>query len=226
MSAVYRDLLTKLGYSISDKNLVTLALTHRSHGPDNFERLEFLGDSVLGFTVSYFLYDRFPQLSEGGLTRLRADLVRKETLARLARKIDLGSYLHLGSGELKSGGHDRDSILADALEALIGAVFIDGGIDAVRKAIYHIYDNLFEDVDPTAIQKDAKTQLQEYLQKRGLPIPVYTIDQVAGKAHAQTFQILVTVTELAQPVRGEGSSRRAAEQDAAARVLQELIDSS
>jgi len=216
------DLITRLGHNFKNAELVDRALTHRSLGSKNYERLEFLGDSVLEFTISAYLYGRFPDLSEGELTRLRASLVRKESLAQLARQLELGQCLKLGSGESKSGGHDRDSILADVMEALFGAIYIDAGIDAANHVILTLYDNLLQSVDPTAIQKDPKTRLQEFLQKHARPIPVYDVVNVSGKAHAQYFRVSCHVDGLEQPMLGEGRSRRAAEQDAAGKALEKL----
>ena len=222
MAAARRELIDHLGYSFQSDELVDLALTHRSHGARNYERLEFLGDSILGFTISSYLFQHFPELSEGELTRLRASLVRKETLAQLARGLELGKHLRLGSGELKSGGHDRDSILADALEALIGAIYIDGGIESTRETILRIYKDQLASVDPKAIQKDPKTRLQEFLQKRSQLIPEYEVLEVHGEAHAQSFTVRCLVPGLDEAVTGKGRSRRAAEQDAASRALAEL----
>lgn len=194
------------------------ALTHRSRSSQNYERLEFLGDSILSFVVADVLYDRFPQLSEGELTRLRATLVRRETLATLARELDLGDCLELGSGELKSGGFDRDSILADTLEAVFGAVYKDGGIEAVRQVVLRRYQPILNNIDPNSILKDPKTRLQEFLQRKSLATPTYTVLEVSGEPHQQRFVVECSVTGLTQAVRGEGSSRRYAEQAAAMRA--------
>lgn len=217
------ELIKRLGHKFSNTELVERALTHRSLGTKNYERLEFLGDSVLEFTISAYLYERFPDLSEGELTRLRASLVRKESLAQLARQLELGQCLKLGSGELKSGGFDRDSILADVMEALFGAIYIDAGIDAANRVILILYEKLLQSVDPTTIQKDPKTRLQEFLQKHARPIPDYEVVNVSGKAHAQHFRVSCHVDGLEQPMLGEGRSRRAAEQDAASKALEKLV---
>lgn len=216
------DLVKRLGYSFDDSRLLVRALTHRSRSSQNYERLEFLGDSILSFVIADTLYGRFPQTSEGDLTRLRASLVRRETLATLARELDIGNCLDLGGGELKSGGYDRDSILADALEAIFGAVYMDGGIDAVRGVVLRLYRPVIERIDPAAIQKDPKTRLQEFLQKRSLPTPAYEVLSVEGESHQQHFVVECRVSGLDQPVRGEGNSRRNAEQVAAARVCEIL----
>jgi ribonuclease-3 len=206
-------------YAFRDPTLLTRALTHRSKHIDHNERLEFLGDSVLNLVISAELYDRFPNLTEGDLTRLRASLVRQQTLAAYARQLDLGPCLDLGGGELKSGGYDRDSILADTLEAMFGAIFKDGGIEEAARVIRQLYQTSFVELNPSAIPKDPKTRLQEYLQKHSLPTPTYNVLHVTGEPHNQSFVIECRVSMLDEPIRGEGGSRRAAEQLAAERVL-------
>ncbi len=223
MSKAHAELLRRLDYSFKNPALLERALTHRSKSAEHYERLEFLGDSVLNLVISGELYDRYPALPEGDLTRLRASLVRKQTLAGLARRLELGRYLELGSGELKSGGSDRDSILADTLEAVFGAIYKDGGLGAAMGVIRRLYDEIFRRLDPEAIPKDPKTRLQEYLQKQSLPLPSYSIIEVTGAPHAQNFVIECRVPSLPDPVRGEGRSRRAAEQQAAAQALERLI---
>ena len=215
-------LLQHLHYRFRDASLLTRALTHRSRGSDNNERLEFLGDSVLNLVVSSLLFDRFPGLSEGDLTRLRASLVNKPSLAGLARELSLGQYLQLGEGELRSGGFDRDSILADGLEALFGAIYLDGGLDEARRVILVRYQDQLDRLDPRAVPKDPKTRLQEYLQQRSLPTPEYSVAEVSGDAHNQHFVVECRVASLEAPVRGEGNSRRIAEQQAAALSLERL----
>lgn len=222
MSDARQALTRSLGYVFRDPRLLDRALTHRSRSSRNYERLEFLGDSILSFVIADALYDRFPQLSEGELTRLRATLVRRETLASLARTIDLGNQLELGGGELKSGGFDRDSILADALEALFGAVYKDSDLTAVRKVVLQLYNDVLDGINPNAILKDAKTRLQEFLQQQALPTPDYTVISVSGEAHQQLFVVECNVSGLDRPVRGEGPSRRLAEQVAATRVCELL----
>ncbi|MDH4133523.1 MAG: ribonuclease III [Gammaproteobacteria bacterium] len=222
MTDARTDLVNRLGYSFSDTRLLERALTHRSRSSQNYERLEFLGDSILSFVIADALYGRFPQTTEGDLTRLRASLVRRETLAGLARELDMGNCLELGGGELKSGGFDRDSILADALEALFGAIYIDGGIDAVRDVVRRLYQPVIERIDPAVIQKDPKTRLQEFLQKHSLPTPAYEVLSVEGEPHQQHFVVACRVTGVDQPVHGEGNSRRNAEQAAAARICEML----
>ncbi|MEK6551307.1 MAG: ribonuclease III [Pseudomonadota bacterium] len=217
-------LLRLLQYRFREPSLLACALTHRSRGSDNNERLEFLGDSVLNLVISSLLYDRFPELSEGDLTRLRASLVNKPSLAALARELALGQHLQLGEGELRSGGFDRDSILADALEAVFGAIYLDGGLDEVRRVIASRYHDSLERLDPRAVPKDPKTRLQEYLQKRSLPTPEYVVTQVSGDGHNQRFVVECRIDALDDLVRGEGNSRRIAEQQAAALALERLHD--
>ncbi|MFQ6021128.1 MAG: ribonuclease III [Acidiferrobacterales bacterium] len=222
MSSGLAEFCRQLNYEFRDLELLECALTHSSKGADNYERLEFLGDSVLNFAISAALYERYPDLSEGELTRLRASLVKKETLARLARQLRLGDHLRLGAGELKSGGFERDSILADALEAVFGAIFLDTNIDHARSVILAAYRDVLADVTPETLRKDPKTQLQEYLQKRLLATPVYNIVAVTGEAHEQTFHVECVVPGLEQPVQGSGKSRRTAEQEAATTALKLL----
>ena len=203
----------------ADPGLLRQALTHRSFGVPHNERLEFVGDAVLGVVVALSLYERFPDVPEGQLTRARAHLVREDTLAQVARGIDLGSSIRLGEGELKSGGADRPSILADAMEAVFGAVFLDGGLGAARQAIEAAYGDILLSADPARLGKDPKTRLQEALHKRRLPEPVYEIVGVTGKAHAQQFEVECRIPDLAIVTRGSGASRRVAEQDAATQAF-------
>lgn len=222
MNKARAELCRRLSYTFADPALLERALTHRSHSSKNYERLEFLGDSVLNLTISAELYTRFPELSEGELTRLRASLVKKETLAELARMLGIGECLALGVGEMKSGGFDRDSILADSLESVFGAVYLDSGIDAARALIERLYQPSVARLDARTIPKDPKTQLQEYLQQRGLPVPVYNVLNVAGDPHAQVFVVECCAPGLSTPTRGEGNTRRAAEQRAASQALEQL----
>ena len=222
MNDTVHALSRRLGHPFQDPALLALALTHRSKSGVNNERLEFLGDSVLSFIIADALYERFPQLSEGDLTRLRATLVRQETLSRLARELEIGNCLQLGGGELKSGGFDRDSILADAFEAILGAIYRDGGMPAVTTVVLRLYQPIFQQIDPRNILKDPKTRLQEYLQKRGFAPPAYEVLDISGEAHQQHFVVQCRVAGIETPVRGEGSSRRYAEQAAAALACQQL----
>jgi len=211
----YGPLQRKLGYSFAQATLLQQALTHRSHSAANNERIEFLGDSVLNCCVAHELYQRFTQLKEGELSRLRANLVRQETLAELSQQIELGTYLRLGEGELKSGGFRRPSILADGLEALLGAVFLDGGFDAAQGVIRGLYAALLDHLDPQSLGKDPKTLLQELLQARKIPLPQYAVVATQGAAHNQQFQVECQIPQLAIRTVGYGSSRRIAEQEAA-----------
>ncbi|CDL79258.1 Ribonuclease 3 [Xenorhabdus cabanillasii JM26] len=212
----------KLGYTFTQNDLLLQALTHRSASSKHNERLEFLGDSILSFVIANALYLRFPRVDEGDMSRMRATLVRGNTLAELAREFELGECLRLGPGELKSGGHRRESILADSIEALIGAIFLDSDIRTVEKIVLSWYDTRLNEISPGDKQKDPKTRLQEYLQGRHLPLPSYLVVQVRGEAHDQEFTIHCQVSGFEQPVRGVGSSRRKAEQAAAEQALKQL----
>jgi ribonuclease-3 len=214
----------KLGYVFREQQLLQRALTHRSYSPEHNERMEFLGDSVLGCVIARYLYGNYPQLSEGELSRLRSSLVREETLALLARQLDLGSHLRLGEGELKSGGFRRPSILADALEALFGAVLLDSGFSEAEQAVLKLYVPYLETMDVQTQGKDAKTLLQEYLQGRRLPLPSYTIIAMQGEAHEQSFHVECAIPSLKISTRGSGTSRRNAEQQAAQAAWQQLPD--
>jgi ribonuclease III len=208
-----------LGYAFADPDLLRQALTHRSYGTPNYERLEFIGDAVLDCVVALALFQRFPTTAEGDLSRARAHLVNQETLAQVARRLDLGGALRLGEGELRSGGADRASILADALEAVFGAVFLDGGFDAARRVIDAVFADVLRDADPTTLGKDPKTRLQEWLQAKRVPVPEYAIVGTSGEAHAQKFEVECRIPQLAIVASGSGPSRRAAEQDAAQAAL-------
>jgi len=212
----------RLGHRFANPRLLEQALTHRSRGAENYERLEFLGDGVLGCAVADELYGRFPQLSEGKLTRLRASLVREDALAKVAGMLGLGEWLRLGEGELASGPEPRPSILADALEAVLGAVFLDGGYDAARKAVLAAFGPLIDRLDPERSAKDAKTRLQEVLQARHRPLPRYRVVSVQGAAHRQSFEVECSVEELGLASTGTGTSRQRAEQQAAKAMLEKL----
>jgi ribonuclease III len=219
---VHRKLPPTLSHAFRDEQLLEQALTHRSAGNPHNERLEFLGDAILGLVVAEELYRRFPDANEGQLTRLRACLVRKETLGELAAAAALGDQLVLGEGELKSGGFRRESILANALEALLGAIFLDAGFADCRSRILALYANRFEGLSPEELSKDAKTELQEWLQARRLPLPVYRLVRTQGDPHDQRFFVECEVAMLSEPVHGDGRSRRIAEQQAAAIALRQL----
>ncbi len=212
----------ELGYEFADKKVVQQALTHRSVGNPHNERLEFLGDSILNFLVAEELFQRFPDAREGELTRLRATQVKGDTLASLARELGLGRELRLGSGELKSGGRDRESILADALEALIGAIFLDGELEDCRKVVRRIYETRFASLSSIKVSKDPKTRLQEWQQSRRMPLPEYAVVSVEGDSHNQLFTVSCMVAGLDHVSSGHGGSRRKAEQDAALNVLELL----
>ena len=214
-SLLNQRLQQALGYTFARPELLAQALTHRSYGALNNERLEFLGDSVLNCSVARTLYDAFPDLPEGSLSRLRANLVRQETLAEIAATLKVGDSLRLGEGELKSGGFRRPSILADALESLFGAIFLDAGFDTAQRVVRGLFDPLVAQIDPKASGKDPKTQLQEILQSRRLPLPDYQLIDTQGEAHDQSFIVECVLTKPVLSTRGVGKSRRAAEQEAA-----------
>lgn len=213
-------LCKQLGYEFVQPHLLQRALTHRSYAPEHYERLEFLGDSILGCIIARYLFNTFPHLSEGELSRLRSNLVKEETLVVLAQQLNLGSYLKLGEGERKSGGFRRPSILADAMEALFGAVFLDAGFPAAEKVVLGLFVPYLAHVDIATLGKDAKTLLQEHLQSKRVPLPVYQIIATQGEAHLQLFQVECTIPSLKITTRGEGSSRRNAEQQAALAAYQ------
>ncbi|XKE46821.1 ribonuclease III [Halomonas organivorans] len=212
----------RIGHDFAQPELLELALTHRSFGGRNNERLEFLGDSIVNFVIAEDLYQRFPQAREGQLSRLRARLVKGQTLAELAREMHFGDHLRLGSGEMKSGGHRRDSILADAVEAVIGAIYLDAGMETARARVLAWYAERLEAIDLQDTQKDPKTRLQEFLQSRQVALPRYEVISVEGEAHAQTFTVECHVDILDEHTQGIGSSRRHAEQQAAERALGRL----
>lgn len=215
-------LCRRLNYSFSDETLLKTALTHRSACSQNNERLEFLGDAVLNFIITGALFEEYSNADEGTLSRLRAALVKGNTLAEIALDLELGEYLKLGSGELKSGGFRRQSILADALEAVLGAVYLDGGIESARALILRLYAERIATVRIDGDLKDPKTRLQEYLQARHLPLPDYQIIDLAGEAHDQIFTVSCSAAGLSKPTIASAGSRRKAEQAAAEQALQEL----
>jgi ribonuclease-3 len=212
-------LQTRLGYTFKDAGLLQQALTHRSHSSVHNERLEFLGDSILNCVVASVLYDRFNSLDEGDLSRLRANLVKQQSLYEIAQKLELSQFLRLGEGELKSGGFRRPSILADTLEALLGAIYLDAGFDAAREVIRAFYVPILDTVDPGTLGKDAKTLLQEFLQSKKISLPTYNVVATHGAAHSQEFEIECLVPKLGIQVFGRGGSRRAGEQAAARLAL-------
>ncbi len=209
----------KLGHSFTNQELMLLALTHRSFAGRNNERLEFLGDAILNFVAGEALFERFPQAREGQLSRLRARLVKGETLAVLARGFELGEYLRLGSGELKSGGFRRESILADALEALIGAIYLDAGMDVARERVLAWLADQLDGLTLVDTNKDPKTRLQEFLQSRAAELPRYEVVDIQGEPHCRTFFVQCEIALLTEKTQGQGASRRIAEQVAAAAAL-------
>jgi ribonuclease-3 len=210
----------RLGYRFANGELLAQAVTHRSHGVVHNERLEFLGDAVLNCTIAQLLFQKFARLNEGDLSRLRANLVKQQSLAEIAERLELSQFLRLGEGERKSGGFRRPSILADTLEAAVGAVFVDRGFEAAREVITRLFEPVLKSVDPKTLGKDSKTLLQEFLQGKRLPLPLYSVVETRGAAHNQEFEVECSVPKLDIGVRGSGRSRRAAEQSAAKLALE------
>ena len=209
----------RIGYTFNDQSILLQALTHRSAKGLHNERLEFLGDSILGFVIAEVLFDKFPKHDEGDLTRMRSSLVRGVTLAKLGRDFKLGEHLILGAGELKSGGHQRDSILEDAVEAIIGAVYLDSNQDTCRALILNWFNHHLDTIKPGNEQKDPKTRLQEYLQGRKIALPEYEVIEVTGQSHNQQFTVKCITSVIDTDVISKGTSRRKAEQSAAQQVL-------
>lgn len=221
----FTDLCKNFEYQFTDPDLIDQALTHRSLSKTrNYERLEFLGDSVLSLVITEFLYNRFVDINEGKLSRLRASLVNQQSLAEIARSLSLGDFVKLGSGELKSGGFRRDSILSDVLEAIIGAMYLDGGFEKARQSVLHIYQFKLKNISEKLSQslKDSKTQLQEILQSQQLQLPEYEVIQTLGKDHDQVFTVSCRIPPLNMAASGKGSSRKRAEQNAAAKIVKRL----
>lgn len=216
------QLQRRIGYQFKSQERLLLALTHRSFGHQNNERLEFLGDSIVNMVIAEHLFRRFPKAREGQLSRLRARMVKGVTLAEIGREFDLGQYLQLGSGELKSGGFRRDSILADAVESIIGAMYLDSDFITCQVQVLRWFDLRLQNLDLQDTQKDPKTRLQEYLQSRQFPLPLYDVLSVDGEAHSQTFHISCALPSLGRKTIGSGNSRRIAEQQAARNALKEL----
>ncbi|NNM58222.1 MAG: ribonuclease III [Legionellales bacterium] len=218
----HTKLYAKLGYSFQDEKLLIAALTHRSVPQNNNERLEFLGDSIVNFIAAELVYKQFRLADEGELSRLRTMLVRGETLAMLARTLGIGEYLYLGSGEVRSGGAHRESILADALEAIIAAMYLDGGLEVCKKALAEWFAPMLIQLLAHKADKDPKTQLQEYLQSKLIALPHYQVTEIGGKAHAQLFTVECMIPEISQVAIGKGTSRRRAEQQSAELMLIQL----
>ena len=222
MASNAKQLQDRLQYQFSDPQLLTLALSHRSCGSNNNERLEFLGDAVLGMAISSFLFKRFPEAREGDLSRIRSQLVRAESLAEIARELDLGPELLLGPGEMKSGGHRRDSILGDTVEALLGAVFLDQGLGAVEACIQNWFSASLNTLTLDTPVKDAKTALQEWLQARGKPLPEYLVVKTEGEDHSRLFTMSCTIDAVEKTAQATASSRRKAEQLVAEELVKKL----
>jgi ribonuclease-3 len=222
VESVLDTLQSRLQHHFSDPDLLTLAVTHRSYSADHNERLEFLGDSVLNLAVAHLLFERLSELPEGDLSRVRANLVKQDTLHGLALNLGLADALRLGEGEMRSGGQRRPSILADALEAILGAVYLDAGYGVAEALVHRLFESV--EINPTmqAAAKDPKTELQEWLQARKMRVPVYRVVGTTGAAHQQTFEVECEITELGMTQRGMGASRRAGEQAAAAAMLENL----
>lgn len=212
-------------YTFNDPSLMIMALTHRSFSAQHNERLEFLGDSVLSFLIANELYKRFPRIDEGDLSRLRAQLVKESSLSTIATSMGLGDFIRLGEGELKSAGWRRPSILADTFESIIGAIYLDGGIEPAHTFILRFFETQLNEMDPKLIQKDPKTLLQELLQSKKSDLPIYTVVSIEGEAHSQTFTIECSIKKLNIKTQGVGNSRRIAEQEAASKAYQLMLES-
>ncbi len=217
-----KKLLSALNYQFKDTSLLELALTHRSVGQHNNERLEYLGDALLGFVIADHIFNRFKNSPEGELTRMRANLVKKETLAKLAKKLDLGSHIYLGTGEKKSGGWRRDSILANTFEALIGSIYLDSDFHTCEKCLLEIYKELLEEISPDSHTKDPKTRLQELLQAKKLALPIYNTIKEEGEAHLKTFTVECKIESIENTIIATGRSKRIAEQSSAEQALEIL----
>ena len=212
-------------YTFQDASLMLMALTHRSFNAQHNERLEFLGDSILSFLVAQELYQRFPKIDEGDLSRLRAQLVKESSLSTIATSMGLGDFIQLGEGELKSAGWRRPSILADTLEAMIGAIYLDAGIEPAHQFVLRFFEKQLNEIDPKLIQKDAKTLLQELLQSQKSDLPIYTVVSIEGEAHSQSFTIECIIKKSNIKTQGIGQSRRIAEQEAASKAYQLMLGS-
>ena len=212
-------------YTFNDPSLMIMALTHRSFSAQHNERLEFLGDSVLSFLIANELYKRFPRIDEGDLSRLRAQLVKETSLSTIATSMGLGDFIRLGEGELKSAGWRRPSILADTFESIIGAIYLDGGIEPTHAFVLRFFETQLNEIDPNLIQKDPKTLLQELLQSKKTDLPIYTVVSIEGEAHSQTFTIECSIKKPNIKTQGVGNSRRIAEQEAASKAYQLMLES-
>ena len=222
MKTSHRKLETELGHLFQNKSILVSALTHRSLGKDNNERLEYLGDALLGFIIAEILFTLHPHATEGELTRLRSMLVKGDTLAKIAKELDLGEYIKLGGSELKSGGWRRKSILANTLEALIGAIYLDAGIETCKKTVLGLFENNLKNCSPEKLVKDPKTRLQEFLQSQQKNLPVYNVILERGDAHEKVFTVQCSIPEINVSVTAEGRNKRDAEQAAAQQALDML----
>jgi len=222
LTSKYHRLIASINYQFAEESLLEQALSHRSFSRKNNERLEFLGDAILNCTIAQALFEQFPNAKEGQMSRLRAHLVKGDTLAEIGREFNLGDFLKLGSGELKSGGFRRDSILADAVEAIIGAISIDADLLTAQKVLLTWYEERIAGLDLKENIKDSKTKLQEFLQARRMPLPEYEVTQITGEAHKQQFIVQCSVESKSDTFKGVGSSRRMAEQEAAQAALKAL----
>jgi ribonuclease-3 len=218
-----KDLEHKLNYQFKNPNLLREALTHRSYSATNNERLEYLGDAALNLIIANFLFRTFPDLVEGEMTRVRAVLVNQDGLSKVARHLDIGSHIRLGGGEVKTGGAERASILADTLEAIVGALYLDSGFDTAETVVLGMYSEILQDIDPQNVGKDSKTRLQEYLQANKFELPTYNVLEISGEAHEQCFVVDCVLGGLNLSAQGSGMSRKSAEQ-AAAREILKLIE--
>ncbi len=216
------ELQASIGHEFKNKALLGQALTHRSYGQPNNERLEFLGDSILNCVIAVLLFEKYPALDEGDLSRLRSNLVKQQTLHEIAQRLSLGTVMRMGDGEQKSGGQKRPSMLADCVEAVIGAVFLDAGFDAAAGVIRQQYQAVLDAMNPNTLGKDAKTLLQEFLQGKKISLPVYTVVATLGAAHNQVFEVECAIQKLNVKVLGSGGSRRAAEQAAAKAAMSQI----
>lgn len=216
------ELENAIGYTFLNKTLLVEALTHRSYSKNNNERLEFLGDAVLNLIIGRILFDRYSSLAEGELTRIRSVLVNQDGLASIAKDLQMGRHLKLGAGEIKTDGANRPSILSDAVEAVLGAVYLDDGMEAAERVVLHLYGDYLEAINPSELNKDAKTKLQELLQARQVALPKYTIKEIKGQAHDQLFVVECAIDIFGIKTEGQGKSRRAAEQDAAMATLAKI----
>ena len=222
MDITKQQFLNRVGYQFKDPALLDLALTHRSYGAHNNERLEFLGDAALNFITGHAIYQRLPDVREGELSRYRSNLVKGVTLTEIANELQLSEHLHLGAGEMKSGGHHRASILADTVEAIIGSIYLDGGMSACESSVLQWFETRLDNLEGEGL-KDPKTQLQEFMQARSSALPVYEVASVSGEEHNQQFTVHCKVDGLKQPTIGHGNSRRHAEKQAAEKALKGLI---